>query len=194
MDFKLTDVDACLITHEHKDHCMALKDVLRSEIDCYMSEGTREAIGIEHHRIKVIEARKQFKLGTWTILPFEVEHDVAEPLGFLIQSEAGEKLLFATDTYYIRYRFKGLNIIAVECNYSKEILEDNILNGTVPMILRSRLKKSHFSLDNYLEFLKSNDLSQVREIWLLHMSSNNSDEKLFKSEVQKVSGKPVYIA
>lgn len=190
----MTDVEGCLVTHEHKDHCVALNNVLRSEIDCYMSEGTAKALGVKHHRLNTIQARKQFKLGTWTILPFEVEHDVSEPLGFLIQSEAGEKLLFATDTYYIRYRFKGLNIIAVECNYSKEILEENILNGRAPIVLRKRLEKSHFSLNNYLEFLKANDLTDVKEIWLLHMSSNNSDEKLFKSEVQKVAGKPVYIA
>lgn len=159
-----------------------------------MSAGTAEAIGIKHHRIKAVQAKKQFKLGTWTILPFRAEHDVSEPLGFLVQNKAGEKLLFATDTYYIRYRFKGLNIVAVECNYSEKILEENILSGRVPVIFRKRVRKSHFSLENYLEFLKSNDLSNVREIWILHMSARNANKEQFKQEVQKLTGKTVYVA
>lgn len=194
LKFKVSQLDACLISHEHQDHSKSIKDLLRSGINCYMSQGTKDAIGIDHHRIKIIEPRKQFNVGGWTILPFEVEHDAIEPIGFLIQSKEGEKLLFATDTYYIRYKFKGINIMAVECNYSEEILEQNILDGIVPMVLRKRVKKSHFSLDNYLQFLRANDLSEVREIHVLHMSSSNGDEKLFKKEIQKVAGVPVYIA
>lgn len=173
---------------------MAVNDVLNIGIDCYMSKGTADALEVDHHRVKHVQAKKEIKIGSWKILPFDVEHDVSEPLGYLIQNKEGERLLFATDTYYIKYRFKGVNIVAVECNYSTEILEENILSGKVPVVLRSRLKKSHFSLENYLEFLKSNDLSDVKEIWVLHMSSNNADERIFKEEIQKVTGKPVYIA
>jgi hypothetical protein len=42
--------------------------------------------------------------------------------------------------------------------------------------------------------LKANDLSKVQEIWLLHLSEQNSCEKRFKEEVQKITGKPTYIA
>lgn len=194
-NFKLTsDVVGCLISHEHKDHAKSVKEITRAGINCYMSKGTKEALEINHHRAKVVEDKKQFKIGTWTVLPFDVQHDSIEPLGFLVMNELGEKLLFATDTYYIRYRFKGINIIAVECNYSEEILIQNILDGTVPSVLKNRLKKSHFSLENFLDFLRANDLSEVREVWLLHMSDNNSDEKVFKDKVRKVTGRPTYIA
>lgn len=192
--FKTSSLAGCLLTHEHKDHSLAIKEVLRSGINVYTSKGTADALGIQHHRIKTIESRKQFKLGTFTILPFDVEHDVSEPLGFLIQSKNGEKLLFATDTYYIRYRFKGINIIAVECNFSEKILDENIIRGEVPAVLKNRLLRSHFSFENYKEFLKANDLSSVREIWLIHMSDTNSDEELFKKEIRELTGKPVYVA
>ena len=194
LDFRLSDINACLISHEHDDHSLSVKDVLRSGINVYTSNGTIEALKIKHHRLKPIKAKKQFKIGTFTILPFEVEHDANEPLGFLLHSDNGERLLFATDTYFIRYRFNNLSIIAVECNFSEKILEQNILDGIVPVAMKKRLIQSHFSLENYKEFLKANDLSKVKEIWLLHISNRNSDEELFKREIQQLTGKPVYIA
>lgn len=194
LNFDTKNIVGCLVSHEHKDHTKGLKDVVRAGIDCYMSKGTANAEGIEHHRIKVVENKKQFKVGSWTILPFDVEHDVAEPFGYLIMNEQGEKLLFATDTYYVKYKFKGLNYLMIECNYSLEILEENILNGLTPELMKRRLIKSHFSLENVIEFLKANDLSKVEDIYLLHLSDTNSNAKEFKEAIQKVTGKRVLIA
>jgi len=194
LNFKTSNLAGCLISHEHKDHSKGLKEVLRSGINVYASQGTIDAEGIEHHRLKPIEAKKSISIGTWKVLPFDVEHDVNEPLGFLLMNKQGEKLLFATDTYYVRYRFKGLTHIMIEANYSMDILEENIASGTVPKIMRKRLIRSHFSLENVKEFLRANDLSKVQEIHLMHLSNNNSDENRFKKEIQELTGKPVYIA
>ena len=194
LDFNTSNLAGCLITHEHKDHCGGLNDLLRAGINAYMSPGTKEAIGIEHHRIKAVETKKQFQIGTWTILPFDVQHDVSEPFGYLLVNQQGEKLLFATDTYYIRYKFKGLTHLLIECNYSLDILEQNIEEGITPRVMKNRLIKSHFSLENVKEFLKANDLSKVQEIHLLHLSDSNSNEALFKREIQELTGKVVYIA
>lgn len=38
LDFDLSKVKGCLITHEHKDHSKAIKDVLAAGIDIYMSK------------------------------------------------------------------------------------------------------------------------------------------------------------
>lgn len=192
-NFQMSEVAGCLITHEHGDHCKSLKDVLKAGIDCYMSTGTAGAIGINHHRIKHVKAQQPFTIGTWTILPFDVQHDVSEPYGFLLVNNAGEKLLFATDTYYIKYKFTGLTHILVECNYSMEILNQNILDGSVPAVMKKRLLQSHFSLENVKEFLNVNDLSKVQEIWLLHLSDSNSDEVMFKEEIMALTGRRVYV-
>jgi len=127
-------------------------------------------------------------------MPFDVKHDAAEPLGFLWANKDGDKLVFITDSYYSPYKFNGLTHIMIECNYSMEILNENIANGKVPRIMKKRLLKSHFSLENVKDFLRINDLSRVQEIWLLHLSDNNSDEALFKQEIQELTGKVVYIA
>ena len=195
LGFKLSEIDACLLSHEHQDHSKSVKHITKAGIDTYMSEGTRNAIKIGNHRIKVIKAHKQFRIGTFKIVPFGTKHDAAEPLGFLIYSTAtGEKLLFATDTYYIEYHFHKLTHIMVECNYSSEILKTAVDADLTPLALKNRLLSSHFSLENVLKFLKANDLSSVQAIILLHLSDNNSDEALFKMEVQKATGKQVYIA
>lgn len=194
LNFKASEIAACLVSHEHQDHSKAARDIIKAGIDCYMTQGTKEAIGINGHRINIVKAKQQFRIGTWTILPFETQHDAAEPLGFLLANQDGEKLLYATDTYYTRYRFRGLTHIAVECNYSMDILRANIEAGLVDPAFKNRILKSHFSLENVKEFLKANDLSKVQEIWLLHMSDGNSNENRFKGEIQELTGKPVYVA
>jgi len=191
--FKTSNIKACLVTHEHNDHSAGIKEVTRAGINCYMSKGTAETLNINGHRIKPVQARESFSVGTWTILPFEVEHDVSEPLGFLLANQNGDKLLFATDTYYIRYRFEGLTHLLVECNYSLDILDENIVRGIVPKVMRKRLLRSHFSLEHVKDFLRANDLSKLKEIWLLHLSDNNSDEERFKQEVMELTGKMVYV-
>ena len=193
-DFKMSQVEGCLITHEHGDHSKAVKDVLKAGIDVYMSKGTKVALNLKHHRLHTVEAGEQFKIGDWYIKGFDVQHDVSEPLGFLIAKETGERILFATDTYYIKHRFQGLTHIMVECNYSLEILEENILDGKIPPVMKKRLLRSHFSLEHVKQFLLANDLSKVQEIWLLHLSDTNSDAELFKKEIQAITGKVVYIA
>lgn len=192
--FRVSGLAACLITHEHGDHSAAVKDLIRAGVTVYTSQGTADVLGVSGHRVQHVRAKQPFTIGTWTILPFETEHDAAEPLGFLLASSAGGKLLFATDTYFVRYRFKDLTHIMVECNYSLEILRRNVVEGRVPAPLKNRVMKSHFSLENVKDFLRANDLSQVREIHLLHLSDSNSDEDAFKQEIMALTGKPVYVA
>lgn len=194
LNFQTSQIAGCLISHEHQDHCKSVKDILKAGIDCYMSQGTAEAIEATGHRIKVIKAQEQFKIGTWKIMPFGTQHDAKEPLGYLLANQSGDKLLFATDTYYVKYKFVGLTHIMVECNCALDILRANVEAGLVPPVLKDRLLRSHFSLENVKGFLRANDLSQVQEIWLLHLSNDNSDAARFKHEIQELTGKPVYVA
>lgn len=186
--------DAVLVTHEHQDHAKAIRDLARIGVDCYMTDGTAKQISAgSHHRIHIIKPRQMIDLGVYKISAFETQHDAAEPVGFIVE-DSEDKLLYATDTFYIRYQFKGLTKLMVECNHSYDILDKNVEAGYLDARLRDRLIKSHFSLENLKEFLKANDLSKVTEIWLIHLSDANADEKLFKREIAALTGKPVYVA
>ena len=194
LNFQLSQIAGCLVSHEHRDHCKSIADVMRAGIDVYASLGTIDVMGVTGHRLKVVKAKERFKIGTWTILPFDTQHDAEEPLVYLLANTTGDKLLFATDTYYIKYRFNGLSHIMVECNHAIDILRANVEAGKVPADLKNRLIKSHFSLENVKQFLKANDLRKVEQIWLLHLSDGNSDAERFKREIQALTGKMVYIA
>lgn len=194
LDFQTSDIQGCLISHEHGDHCKAVRDVLKAGIEVYASRGTFVTINVSSHKTIFAFDRKPFKIGTWTILPFEVQHDAEEPLGYLLVNKQGEKLLFITDSYYCKYRFKGLTHIMLEANHSYAILDRNVENGSLHPDMRRRLIQSHFSLENVKKFLQANDLRQVQEIHLIHLSENNSDAEFFKAEVQRLTGKPTYIA
>ena len=190
LDFKVSALDGCLVTHLHQDHAKAANDLMKAGIDCYMSQGTAEAIGASGHRLIIIRAGVQFKIGSWLVLPFDVKHDTAEPLGFLLAS-GREKILFATDTAYLKYSFSGLTRIMVETNYDLESLNSNpALNPA----MRKRIMFNHFGLENVLDFIRVNDMSHVKEVYLLHLSNDNSNAVRIKREVQAVAGCPVYVA
>jgi hypothetical protein len=53
--------------------------------------------------------------------------------------------------------------------------------------------RSHFSLENAIEFLNENDLSQVNTINLIHLSSSNSNAVQFQQKVSEATGKLVTV-
>lgn len=194
LNFRMSAIAGCLITHEHLDHSKAAKDIMKAGINIYTSQGTADARGLSGHRLKVIKSMEQFTIGTWTILPFDIQHDVEEPLGFLLANTNGDKLVFLTDTYYCRHRFKDLTHIMVECNYSLDIVNQRVAAGQLHPAQKKRLLRSHFGLEHVKGFLRANDISKVQEIWLLHLSDGNSDAARFKQEIQETTGKLVYVA
>jgi phosphoribosyl 1,2-cyclic phosphodiesterase len=193
MGFTLSSAVGCLCSHNHGDHAKAAKDVAAAGVDLYTSQGTIDALGLTGHRVHTIKARQTVQIGPFQVMPFETIHDAAEPLGFLIAS-GGAKLLFATDTAFLPYKFPNLTHLMIECNYQVDILARNVASGEVTMAQKERLLFSHSSLGNTLQFLANQDLSQVREIHLLHLSAGNSDAATMKRAVMAATGRPVYIA
>ncbi len=203
LGFQVSKLDGCLISHEHGDHSKAVKQMMKAGVDCFMSAGTLTALFPERptssHRAIDVEPLRTFYPGSnatstsyWQVLPFETQHDAAEPLGFLI-ARAGRKLLYATDTFYLKYRFEGLTHVMLEINYAEDILAERVAAGDVHRSLRRRIAGSHMSLKTALNFFRANDMSRVQAIYLLHLSDGNSDAGRFKDEVAAVTGKPVYV-
>lgn len=191
--FNTSNLAGCLITHSHLDHCKADKELIRLGVPVYMSEGTKTARNLDHG-VYAVKHAKPVMVGSFKVLPFDVEHDAPEPLGFVIESVCThEKLLYFTDTYYIKNKFSGLSIIMGECNYSKEAMDRAVDEGRLHVDLAKRLYKSHMSLETFLEFLRANDISKVKQIYLLHMSDTNGEEARFKREVQALTGVEVYV-
>ncbi len=194
LDYDSDKVAGCLISHSHGDHSKYVWSYLeRFKVFC--SEGTATDTGILGE-IGVVILKKMSKVnaGGFEILPFDTQHDVNEPLGFLIRHEDMGTLLFATDTYYLKYRFDAMNHILIECNYAENILSDNIAKGNVPRFVLERVRRSHMSLETLKETLKANDLSGAVDIVLLHISKDNGDGERFKEEIESTFGIRTFIA
>ena len=192
--FRVRQIAGALITHEHKDHSRAVKDLARFGVDIYASRGTLEACGLSGHRPRPVSSRQEFSVGTFKVLPFDVDHDAREPLGFLCASRtSGEKLLYFTDTYFVRYRFRGLTHIMAECNYSEAGLRAGVADGRIPAEMVPRLVHSHMSMETLLDMLAANDLTRVRQIYLLHLSERNSEETRMREAVARLTGAEVYV-
>lgn len=186
-DFDLSSIDGCLISHSHGDHSKSARDVMSAGVELYCSQDTASECALEGcHRLHIIEPLSNTFVGSFQVFSFPVHHDVTN-YGYMIYSSfTGENLMFMTDSYYTEHKFKNLNYIMIEANYSNESLAE--------AENKNRLRRSHMSIENCIEMLKANDLSRVREIWLIHLSSSNADADDFKRRIQELTGCEVYIA
>jgi phosphoribosyl 1,2-cyclic phosphodiesterase len=200
--FKTNKILACLITHEHKDHCLCVKEILKRGIQVVCTKGTAEALGIEHHPyVLTIKYGRLYGFNNLTVTAFETEHDAVEPCGFMIDDMSDyiltsdnkripkQRLVYITDSYYCRYKFEHMTDIMIECNYD----DMSLISGDDNVSLRKRVLKSHMSLESCVELLKSNDLSKVDCVHLMHLSDRNSDEERMKRKVAEATGKRVVV-
>jgi phosphoribosyl 1,2-cyclic phosphodiesterase len=193
LNFQLSGISGVLVGHSHLDHCRAAPDLIKAGIDVYLGKPTADEIDVSGHRVHIVEPKKRYKIGTWTVVPFELQHDVYN-LGYLLENRAGERLVYITDSFYCKYLIPRPNVIMIECNYALDILNQNVANGTVAPELKNRIIKSHFSLETCKQFLLANDLSKLRQVHLIHLSGDNSDTERFKREIAAICGVPVYVA
>ncbi len=192
--FRLSKIDALLVDHEHGDHARAAADIMWSGVDVYMSHGTAEALGmLGGYRLHIIQALRQFQVGSWTIMPFEAIHDAAEPLGFLLTDQVN-KILYLTDSRYCRYRFDSITHFMVEANHSRQALIENRQDELLHEEHAKRVLYNHMSIEAVVKLLSACDLSQTEAIHLIHMSGDNADPQSFQREIQQEFGIPTYAA
>lgn len=186
IEYDMGKVVGCLITHEHKDHCRAGKEMSRLGVPCYGTAGTQKQLPWMDPPGKPMTPRK---LGNYLVMDFPIIHDAADPCGWLITNMlTGERMLYATDTAGLRYLFPHINYWLVECNY----LEDKLPG--IPEWRRKRLPKSHMSLERLCAILKANDLRACRNIILCHMSRENGNALLMEQRVRYWTRKDTHMA
>lgn len=182
----LLKIDGCLVTHEHADHAKCVHKVMENGIDVYASEGTFGGLGVDldyWRRAKVVRAHDRFTIKarpvpTWAVMPFNVQHDTREPLGFIVTELKGQKsenLLFITDAAVVEDKFAlPFDIVAITANYDHNFAEQQVKEGKLEKSVFERLESNHMSTMQALQYLyDSVNLSRCRAIYLLHMSSRN---------------------
>lgn len=192
LEFNLSKVVGAIVSHCHLDHAKGINDALGNGLNVYSSAGTFESLNIKHHRAKIIQSKKLYQIGNFKIIPFDVRHDVKEPLGFLINHPECGTTLFLTDSFYSPYKFNGLNNLIIEANFCEDIIDSKLKFDK--KFLRDRVLKSHLSIQKCIDLLNVNDLSAVNNIVLIHLSDSNSNELEFQHKVQEATGKNTIVA
>jgi len=188
LDYDLSKVIGCLLTHEHKDHSKSAKDIIKCGIDIYGSKGTGEEISlIDNYRYKVVEHNKSFNIEDFTIIPFDTQHDVSQPFGYIIYHKELGKILFITDSYYVKNRFNNCDHILIECNYSEDFIP------LMPVWKAKRTIATHMSLETLKETLSCWDLTETKDITLIHISGDNGDPPRYRREIEELTGIKTYI-
>lgn len=193
IDWKISNVVGCIVSHEHGDHARYIKDFMQSGIPVYTAFETQSALEIITGECTIaIPPRTIRQIGSFTVTPFNVPHDTEiECYGYLIKHEEMGQLLFMTDLEYCKYNFSKLNIehIMVEANYDMQFVDRDEPN------YEHRLR-GHMSLDTALKFISTNDNSTLRNVVLIHLSDKSGDPALFKQKTEETvrCGANVYIA
>lgn len=172
LGFNVKKIIGVVAGHSHKDH----------------SGYINQYVGIcpIYKPYEVITPKKEF--GKFTVRVFSLVHDV-ECYGFYITHPDIGSLIYASDTEYIKYRFKDINHILVEANYSDDLIDNEAVN-------REHVLRGHMSLQTALDFISTNDNPALRNVVLLHLSDKNSNSEQFlqKTEETVKYGADCYIA
>ncbi|MDD3417568.1 MAG: MBL fold metallo-hydrolase [Lachnospiraceae bacterium] len=194
LNFNVSKIVGCIVTHEHGDHAKYYHEFIRAGIDVYSTDGTRESLKeingeltkpfsrLSDYRLpsgENVPRYETFNIGGFTITPFQTIHEVAEPCGFIIEHEEMGELLFATDTEYIGFNFKGLNHILCEANYDKQILERGVENF-------EHVLRGHMEIGTTERFIKQNATHELMNVVLIHLSQSNASENKFVDIIQRI--------
>lgn len=186
INWNISCVVGAVCTHHHADHAKSVKDLEQMGISVF----------------KPYESPKPMSIGStdWTIQGFELTDKAGKIMhtnadgsecpcyGFLISHQEMGRMLYITDTELIKWRFKNVNQILVEANYSKEIIQQENPNY-------EHVCRGHMELGTTLEFLKVNKGPDLRNVVLLHLSNDNSDAEMFVARAKEVVGMAdVYVA
>ena len=169
-----------------RDHSLSIKDAIKLGLSVYSCEDVQSI----HREVKVLKKGIKTRIGGFKVQRVDLFHNVAN-IGFLIENEEFGKLLFATDTNKIPYKFKDVNHFITESNYSNDLMIDNLCNDTY---IRSA-SENHMEINDTIEFLNKNYTSNCNTIVLIHLSQGNADPKKFKQMViDELGFSNVYVA
>lgn len=177
LNFNVMKIVGVIASHVHSDHSKYIEQYRKAGIKCFTPYDMSEHISVECNF-----------MGKFRIKDFPLVHDVP-CYGFYITHPAMGNLVYASDTEYIKYRFKGLNHILCEANYDMQFVDRDEPN------YEHRLR-GHMSLDTALKFISTNDNPALRNVVLIHLSDKSGNPALFKQKTEETVkyGADVYIA
>ena len=182
LNFNLSKVVGCIVSHSHGDHAKSVKDAIRTEIPVYSTSEVQSL----YPKVKVPKMGEKTLIGGFSIQPLLVPHSV-ECYAYIITHEEFGKLVFCTDATSFKYKIKNVNHWLIEANYSEQILIDKMCDNS----MGRSLYQHHMEIEDTIKALKVNFCSSTQSILLIHLSESNSNETSFIQKVEDELGFPM---
>lgn len=177
------ELDAILVTHEHRDHTSGLGVLSRKYgIPIYATDGTikglyeNPAIGeIDKSLFQTIKADDKFVIKDITAYPIRLSHDAREPVAYRF-GYGTCKTAIMTDlgVYddYILGNLQGLDAVFIEANHDVRMLQ----TGRYPYMLKQRIlgKYGHLSNEASGRLLSQILHDKMKYVILSHLSQENN--------------------
>ena len=182
-DLELSALDAIFLTHGHTDHVAGVPSVLKEfpETPVYMSEGTRFEVPAltKVESWERLESAVKVEIGEFSVEPFDVPHDAAEPLGFRVTTN-GTAGVLATDlgeiTPIVDRYLERCDWMVLESNHDVDLLKV----GPYPWELKRRVlsRTGHLSNNALADFLRHSFDGTAQHLFLAHLSRQNNEPEL----------------
>ena len=183
-------IKGAIVSHAHLDHSKSMNQVSQLGIPLFASVDTFNHMKTPGElRYGVLKNGQQKQVSEFKISSFDASHDIST-LGFIIEV-GSEKVFFLTDSYKLIWNLSSwkFTCVMIEANYCEDIVKSK-----PESFINKRRLRSHMSIQTAILTLEKMDLSECRNIVLLHLSDGVSNEKQFKEMTEQRFGIPVTIA
>ena len=186
LGFSPADLDAVLVTHEHRDHVAGLATLTKKyAVPVYASRGTAGCLPCSVEVLRPFSVGDSFSVGSFSIRSFRTSHDAADTVDYRIDSPDGS-FGALTDTGYVTEEavdaLTGVDALLLESNHDIDMLKE----GPYPYYLKQRILSNHGHLSNgaAAEFARHCAMHGTRDILLAHLSAENNLPSLALSTVK----------
>lgn len=181
LNHETENIKGILLSHFHQDHSStnSVEKAVKFGFNIYSCQEVCD----KFENVRLIETKKKYRIDGFLVQAISVNHS-CECYAYIIEHESMGKMLFATDLTAFPYKINGLNHVLLEANNDEEVMIDNYIDG----IYSRSASDTHLSIQKTIEILKANYSPSLQTVVLLHLSDSNSDERKFKSMVQRKLG------
>ncbi|MGC9518501.1 MAG: MBL fold metallo-hydrolase [Desulfuromonadaceae bacterium] len=182
------DLDALVISHEHRDHCLGAGPLCRRYgLPLYCLPQTFAALpSIGNVDYCEMDAGTCLRLRDLEVEAFPITHDAVAPVGFVVGS-GKTRIGIATDlgvvTRLVLERLQRCHVLVLETNHDEQMLHD----GPYPWHLKQRVRGRHGHLSNAqaAELLQELLWPELKAVFMAHMSETNNTEELARAGVEQ---------
>lgn len=181
LDYDVSGVVACLVSHSHKDHSKYIPQMSKF-FPIYGNADVAE----RYDGVVPLQPRKRYRIGNFEIMPLEVPHGDCPNFAYVVDHPQVSRLCFITDCERFPYTIQNVDVLCIECNNTEERILQNIINNEE---VRSAYD-THLELEDCIDAVERLGGQRLRKVVLLHLSRNNADREQIKKRFAEIGIEP----